>query len=65
VARVYQAALDRAPDGAGLAFWANALDGGGATVRQLETALVGSPEFAAKYSAAATNAAGCRAVTGP
>jgi Ca2+-binding RTX toxin-like protein len=57
VARVYQAALDRSPEAAALSSWTNALDSGAATVRQLETAIVGSSEFAAKYGAAATNAA--------
>ncbi|MBD0272269.1 MAG: DUF4214 domain-containing protein, partial [Acetobacteraceae bacterium] len=57
VARVYLAALDRPPDAAGLAFWANALDSGAATPQQLGAALVGSAEFAAKYGGAATNAA--------
>ena len=55
VVRVYLAALDRPPDAGGLAFWANTLDSGAVTVRQLEAALVGSAEFGAKYGAA-TNA---------
>ncbi|MBD0271219.1 MAG: DUF4214 domain-containing protein [Acetobacteraceae bacterium] len=57
VERVYLAALDRSPDAGGLAFWTSALDSGAVTVRQLETALVGSVEFGAKYGAAASNAA--------
>ncbi len=57
VARVYLAALDRAPDAGGLAFWTSALDSGAATPRQLAAALVGSAEFGAKYGGAATNAA--------
>ncbi len=57
VVRVYLATLDRLPDAGGLAFWTNALDSGTATTRQLEAALIGSAEFAAKYGGATTNAA--------
>ncbi|GAA0575359.1 hypothetical protein GCM10009416_12510 [Craurococcus roseus] len=57
VARVYLATLDRPPDAAGLAFWTNALESRAVTTRQLETALVGSAEFGAKYGGATTNAA--------
>ncbi|MBD0275119.1 MAG: DUF4214 domain-containing protein, partial [Acetobacteraceae bacterium] len=57
VARVYLTALDRAPDAAGLAFWTAAVDSGAVTVRQFETAVVGSAEFGAKYGGAASNAA--------
>jgi hypothetical protein len=57
VVRIYQTALDRLPDAAGLAFWTNALESGGATPRQLGAALVGSAEFAAKYGGATTGTA--------
>jgi Glycosyl hydrolases family 16/Domain of unknown function (DUF4214) len=46
--RLYQAALDRTPDQAGVTYWASAL-GGGATPTQLAQGFISSPEFQQKY----------------
>ena len=46
--RLYQAALDRAPDDAGQTFWSNALRNG-ATPAQLAQGFINSPEFQQKY----------------
>lgn len=57
VVRLYQAALGRAPDQAGLSYWTNALDHG-ASLTGLAQSFLGSPEFNSHYPAAAgTNAA--------
>lgn len=46
--RIYQAAFDRSPDGAGIGYWMKFLDGG-ASVKELAQGFVGSAEFAALY----------------
>jgi hypothetical protein len=51
--RLYQAALNRAPDATGLAFWSNALRNG-ATVTQLAEGFESSAEFLQKYGALST-----------
>lgn len=48
VARLYQAAFARAPDGGGLAYWAAALQGG-AALADLACGFVASAEFQARY----------------
>ena len=48
VARLYQAAFARAPDGGGLAYWAAALQGG-AGLADLACGFVASAEFQARY----------------
>ncbi len=48
--RLYQAAFNRGPDGAGLAFWSDQL-GQGVPVAQVAQGFVGSREFAAAYGA--------------
>lgn len=50
VLRLYQAALGRAPDQAGLHQWIGSLQAG-APLSDLATAFLGSPEFAARYGA--------------
>lgn len=48
LARLYTAALDRAPDPEGLASWKAALDGG-ATIEQVAQAFTATPEFLALH----------------
>lgn len=55
VVRIYQAALDRPPDPAGLEFWASRL-AAGVPVTQVAAAIATSPEFQERFGA--TGAAG-------
>lgn len=55
VYRLYQAAFDRTPDGAGLGYWIGQVDKG-APMRSVAQAFVGSAEFAQKYGSSTTNA---------
>ena len=48
-ARLYLAALGRAPNSAGLTFWTSQLSNGTATLAQEADALAGSPEFISHY----------------
>lgn len=48
VARLYDAALDRRPDGGGLATWSARLDAG-ASLRDVAAQFIASPEFQARY----------------
>ena len=48
--RLYQAALNRAPDATGLAFWSTAL-ANGATPTQVAQDFISSPEFQQDYGA--------------
>jgi hypothetical protein len=48
--RLYQAALGRTPDTAGLGFWINAMDDGH-TLADVASSFIGSAEFAGKYGA--------------
>ena len=48
VARLYEAAFDRAPDDAGLAFWTNAQQAG-AGLNTIADFFVASPEFQSRY----------------
>jgi Ca2+-binding RTX toxin-like protein len=48
-ARLYEAALDRPADAAGLAYWTAALAEGRTTPQQAAAAFIGSPEFQAEY----------------
>ena len=50
MARLYWASLDRAPDAAGLASWAGAVQGG-VTLIQAAASFVGSSEFQGRYGA--------------
>lgn len=52
VVRMYEAALGRAPDSLGLAFWTSALSGG-ASLNQLASSFIGSAEFQARFPGAA------------
>ncbi len=52
--RLYQAAFNRSPDSAGLAFWSGRLSQG-ATVDQVVQGFVESPEFATTYGALSSN----------
>lgn len=54
--RLYQAAFDRTPDGAGLKYWINALDAGTVKLADMATLFVGSKEFSDMYGAAPSNA---------
>ena len=54
VARLYQAALGRAPDEAGLAYWDYNLNTGG-SLTSLATSFLSSAEFAARFPAAASD----------
>lgn len=56
VARLYLAAFGRAPEPAGLAYWAGRLDEGTATLRSISTFFASSAEFKATYGNT-TNAA--------
>lgn len=47
--RLYQAALNRAPDAAGLGFHMWAMDSAGRTLAQVAQGFIDSPEFAARY----------------
>lgn len=51
VYRLYQAALDRAPDYAGFASWFGMLDNNGGSVQDVAKSFVNSAEFRAKYGA--------------
>lgn len=53
--RLYQAALDRAPDQLGIGFWMHQLDVG-ASLKAVADAFVSSAEFRSLYGAAPTNA---------
>ena len=46
--RIYEAALDRAPDTAGLTFWTGAMDEG-MSLKDLAYSFISSPEFAGRY----------------
>ena len=48
VARLYEAAFDRAPEDAGLAFWTNAQQAG-ACLNTIAALFVASPEFQSRY----------------
>ena len=48
-ARLYWAALDRAPDVTGLTFWTSQLSNGAASLVQEADALAASPEFIGRY----------------
>jgi hypothetical protein len=50
VAHLYQAAFDRRPDAGGLDFWANQLDAGTSTGRDVASAFTGTSEFQATYA---------------
>lgn len=52
--RIYQAAFDRTPDGAGLSYWIKAMDDGVSLI-DVATGFVGSQEFANVYGASPTN----------
>lgn len=56
VARLYDTALGRAPDPAGLAAWRDALDAG-ATVQQIAQSFTATPEFQALYGGPNASAA--------
>lgn len=47
--RLYQAAFDRVPDAAGLAFWINAMDTGLYTLSQITEYVMANPEFTGIY----------------
>jgi glucose/arabinose dehydrogenase len=49
--RLYEAALGREPDPAGLGFWAGALEAGRITLAEAARSFVASPEFQARYGA--------------
>lgn len=51
VYRLYQAALDRAPDYAGFASWFGMLDNNGGSTQDVAKSFVNSAEFKAKYGA--------------
>lgn len=51
VARLYDTALGRLPDAAGLAYWTPAIEQGRATLRALADVFVSSTEFLARYGA--------------
>ena len=51
--RIYQAAFDRTPDGAGLSYWIKAMDDGVSLI-DVATGFVGSQEFATVYGASPT-----------
>jgi hypothetical protein len=53
--RLYQAALNRTPDKAGLSFWINAMDDGH-SLQEVAANFVGSAEFAQKYGANTSDA---------
>lgn len=57
VLRLYQAALGRAPDAGGLAFWSDALQNG-ASPRALAASFLGGPEFQSRFPDAQQNADG-------
>ena len=52
--RVYQAAFNRVPDGAGLGYWIEAMDLG-ASLTDVAVGFVGSSEFLSTYGATPTN----------
>ena len=52
--RIYQAAFNRVPDNGGLKFWISSMDAG-ATLRDVATGFVGSPEFQSVYGSNPTN----------
>jgi hypothetical protein len=54
--RLFELALDRAPDGDGLEFWTTALKSGGTTLLAAAQQFVGSAEFAAKWGALSNEA---------
>lgn len=56
VARLYDAALGRLPDAAGLGYWTRAIDAGSATLAGLAASFVASTEFVAKYGALSDSA---------
>lgn len=56
VVRMYQAALGRAADPLGLAYWVSALSNG-ASLNQLASSFIGSAEFQARFPGAAQNPA--------
>jgi len=56
VYRLYQAALDRTPDTAGLGFWINAVDKGASLIADVARGFIYSPEFTARYGANPSNA---------
>lgn len=53
--RLYQSAFDRAPDKAGIGFWINAMEKGGATLLQVAQGFIASDEFNTKYGANASD----------
>jgi hypothetical protein len=53
--RLYQAALNRTPDKAGLSFWINAMDEGHG-LQEVAASFVGSAEFVQKYGANTSDA---------
>jgi V8-like Glu-specific endopeptidase len=55
LARLYQAALGRIPDLAGLEGWKGVLDNGAQTIDQIANQFIGSAEFTARYGSALTN----------
>jgi len=61
VARLFNAALGREPDQAGLNFWASAIKGG-ASLTTLADGFIGSPEFAQRYGVNLSNEAFVTAV---
>ena len=52
--RIYQAAFNRVPDNGGLKFWIGSMDGG-ASLKDVATGFVGSPEFQTVYGSNPTN----------
>jgi hypothetical protein len=52
--RIYQAALNRAPDAGGLGYWINVLDSG-VSLTSVAQGFVTSPEFVSLYGANPTN----------
>jgi hypothetical protein len=52
--RIYQAAFDRAPDGAGLTFWIDAIDSGWSLL-QVANGFIGSQEFRSVYGVNPSN----------
>jgi hypothetical protein len=52
--RIYQAAFDRAPDGAGLGYWIGAMDAG-VSLATVAGGFVTSDEFVSKYGASPGN----------
>ena len=53
--RIYQAAFDRTPDTAGLAYWINSMDAGTSLI-DVSSGFIASREFASVYGANSTNA---------